>query len=104
MGRDAIRDECWRSGRFGRRLGRGTAREPFWRRLGDAAARKAVHGNRARLRSGVGRAAMPKRAEIVERSFAHIPGRGGMRLLWSRGRENVFKRDLLHAGGAIPGS
>ena len=74
-------------------------RKEFLRWHGDVAARKAVHGNRARLRSGVGRAAMRKRAEIVERGFAHILDRGGMRRAWLRGRENIHKRYLLHVAG-----
>ena len=39
------------------------------------------------------------RAAIVERSFAHILDRGGMRRTWLRGRENVHKRYLLHVAG-----
>ena len=46
---------------------------------GDDAARAAVYGNRNRLKSGVGKEAMRKRGEIVERSFAHVLKRGGMR-------------------------
>lgn len=41
---------------------------------GDEAARHAVYANRARLKSGVGPDAMRKRAEMVERSFAHVIG------------------------------
>ena len=37
---------------------------------------------------------MRKRGEIVERSFAHVLERGGMRRTWLRGRENVHKRYL----------
>ncbi|MGO8738122.1 hypothetical protein [Rhodoblastus sp.] len=48
-----------------------------WR--GDEAARDAVYANRAWLKSGVGRAAMRRRGELVERSFAHVLDRGGMR-------------------------
>ena len=44
---------------------------------GDEAARQAVYANRARLKSGVGRNAMRKRSEMVERSFAHVLDRGG---------------------------
>ena len=61
---------------------------------GDEAARAAVYGNRNRLSSGVGKEAMRKRGEIVERSFAHVLERGGMRRTWLRGRENVHKRYL----------
>src|SRR5262249_39929220 len=64
---------------------------------GDEAARRAVYANRARLRSGIGRETMRRRAELVERSFAHILDRGGMRRL--RGRENVHKRYLIHVAG-----
>jgi hypothetical protein len=39
---------------------------------GDDKARVAVYANRTRLGSGVGKQAMRRRAEIVERSFAHI--------------------------------
>ena len=46
---------------------------------GDEAARRAVYANRARLKSGIGRETMRRRGELVERSFAHILDRGGMR-------------------------
>ena len=42
---------------------------------------------------------MRKRAEIVERSFAHNLERGGMRRAWLRGWENVHKRYLIHVAG-----
>jgi len=71
----------------------------YWRWHGDEAARDAVYANRARLKSGVGRAAMRRRGEIVERSFAHVLDRGGMRRVWLRGRENVHKRYLIHVAG-----
>ena len=63
---------------------------------GDEAARQAVYANRARLKSGVGRDAMRRRGEQVERSFAHTLDRGGMRRAWLRGRENIHKRYLIH--------
>lgn len=66
---------------------------------GDTAARDAVYANRNRLRSGRAKAAMRRRAEIVERSFAHNLERGGMRRTWLRGRENVHKRYLIHVAG-----
>jgi hypothetical protein len=68
-----------------------------WR--GDLDARRAVYGNRARLRSGVGKEALALRAEKVERSFALILDRGGLRRAWLRGRENVQKRYLIHVAG-----
>ena len=66
---------------------------------GDEAARHAVYANRARLKSGVGRDAMRRRGEMVERSFAHVLDRGGMRRAWLRGRKNVHKRYLIHVAG-----
>jgi transposase len=65
---------------------------------GDVSAQKAVYANRARLKSAVGRRAMRRRSEMVERSFAHVLDRGGMRRVW-RGRENVHKRYLVHVAG-----
>lgn len=66
---------------------------------GDDAARRAVYNNRARLRSGVAKEAFTLRAELVERSFALILDRGGMRRAWLRGRENLHKRYLVHVAG-----
>ena len=51
----------------------------LYRWHGDDEAREAVYGNRNRLKSGVGKEAIRKRGEIVERSFAHVLKRGGMR-------------------------
>ena|SRR5271155_3866791 len=43
---------------------------------------------------------MRRRGELVERSFAQILDRGGMRRTWLRGRENnVHKRYLIHVAG-----
>jgi transposase len=55
----------------------------FSRWHGDEEARRA-YANRTRLGSGVGRQVMRRRAEIVERSFAHNLDRGGMRRTWLR--------------------
>ena len=66
---------------------------------GDEAAQRAVYANRARLKSGIGRETMRRRGEMVERSFAHILDRGGMRRAWLRGSENVHKRYLIHVAG-----
>ena len=68
-----------------------------WR--GDRDARRAVYGDRARLRSGVGKAALALRAEKVERSFALVLDRGGLRRTHVRGRENVQKRYVIHVAG-----
>src|SRR4051812_36232683 len=37
--------------------------------------------------------------KLVERGFALILDRGGMRRVWLRGRENVQKRYLIHVAG-----
>ena len=66
---------------------------------GDDAARRAVYNNRARLLSEVARQAFKLRAELVERGFALILDRGGMRRVWLRGRENLHKRYLIHVAG-----
>ena len=66
---------------------------------GDDAARRAVYNNRTRLRSRVARQAFKLRAELVERGFALILDRGGMRRVWLRGRDNVQKRYLIHVAG-----
>jgi transposase len=66
---------------------------------GDLEARRAVYGNRARLRSAVAKEALKLRAERVERSFAHTLERGALRRTHLRGRENVQKRYLVHVAG-----
>jgi hypothetical protein len=74
-------------------------RDGFLRWHGDDAARRAVYNNRARLLSEVARQAFRLRAELVERGFALILDRGGMRRAWLRGRENLHKRYLIHVAG-----
>ena len=81
------------------RIAEPRASKGYLRWQGDEEARAAVYGNRSRLRSGVGKQAMSKRGEIVERSFAHVLERGGMRRTWLRGRQNVHKRYLVHIAG-----
>jgi len=66
---------------------------------GDDVARRAVYNNRTRLRSGIARHAFKLRAERVERGFALILDRGGMRRVWLRGRDNIQKRYLIHVAG-----
>jgi transposase len=73
--------------------------DQFLRWHGDDAARRAVYNNRTRLLSGVARLAFKLRAELVERGFALILDRGGMRRVWLRGRDNVQKRYLIHVAG-----
>ncbi len=74
--RDGLRgleDGAWRS-RIAEKKVAGVSR---WR--GDDEARRAVYNNRARPRSGVAREAFKRRAELCERGFALVLGRGGMR-------------------------
>ncbi|HEX9110319.1 MAG TPA: transposase [Terriglobales bacterium] len=61
-------------------------------------AQQAVYGNRRRIRGERGKALLRRRGELLERSFAHAYETGGMRRVYLRGRENVLKRVLIHAG------
>src|SRR3982750_2783429 len=88
-----LEDGAWKS-RIAEKKTTGVHR---WR--GDKDARRAVYNNRARLRSGVAREAFKLRTELVERSFALLLDRGGMRRAWLRGRENLRKRYLVHVAG-----
>ena len=88
-----LEDGAWKS-RIAEKRGTGVSR---WH--GDAEARRAVYNNRARLRSGVAKEAFKLRAELVERGFALVLDRGGMRRAWLRGRENLRKRYLVHVAG-----
>jgi hypothetical protein len=92
-GLKGFEDGAWKS-RIAEKKVPGVSR---WR--GDDEARRAVYNNRARLRSGVAREAFRLRAELVERSFALVLDRGGMRRAWLRGRENLHKRYLVHVAG-----
>lgn len=58
-----------------------------------------VYGNRRRLRGERSKRLHRKRAELGERTFAHLYETGGMRRLHLRGRANSLKRLLIHAAG-----
>jgi transposase len=92
-GLKGLEDGPWKS-RIAEKKVRGVSR---WH--GDDDARRAVYNNRARLRSGVAREAFRLRAELVERGFALVLDRGGMRRAWLRGGENLHKRYLVHVAG-----
>jgi len=62
-------------------------------------AQAAVYANRRRLRSSRGQRLQNRRAERVERSFAHVYDTGAMRRLHLRGRGNILKRLLIHIAG-----
>jgi len=59
---------------------------------------RVVYGNRRRVAGERGQRLQKKRGELVERSFAHMYETGGMRRVHLRGRENIFKRLIVHAG------
>ena len=67
-----------------------------WR--GDDLSQQAVYANRRRAGGERGQRLQRMRGERVERSFAHMYETGGMRRTHLRGRENILKRLLLHAG------
>src|SRR5205085_11182686 len=77
----------------------GARRGELSRWHGGEEPRRAVYNIRTRLLSGGGRQAFRVRAGLVERGFALILARGGMRRVWLRGRENVQKRYLIHVAG-----
>jgi transposase len=59
--------------------------------------------NRKGLRSGVGKVAPRLRVERVDRSFAHLLDRGGIRRTYLRGRKKVQKRRLVYVADVNPG-
>jgi len=63
---------------------------------GKAQEQQAVYANRRRSKGNHGRQLLKRRGELVERSFAHCYETGGMRRTHLRGRENIFKRQLIH--------
>ena len=90
----ALEGSVWKT-----RIAKPEPAKGYLRWPGHEDARRAVYANRARLRSGIGRETMRRRGEMVERSFAHVLDRGGMRRTWLRGRENAHKRYLIHVAG-----
>jgi transposase len=74
---------------------RGRQRWPDQRRQ-----QRAVYGNRRRIRGPRGQRLQRQRGEMVERWNHHLYDRGGMRRVHLRGRENILKRLVVHAGAA----
>lgn len=64
----------------------------------NRAAQAATYANRRRMRGARGKALHRRRAEFVERQFAHCFETGGMRRTHLRGHTNIRKRLLIHAG------
>lgn len=63
----------------------------------SAANRRAVSGNRRRVRRAKGKALQRRRSEVCERTFAHICDTGGARRTWLRGLVDVSKRYVIAA-------
>jgi hypothetical protein len=97
-GLKALEDGAWTT-RIAEKQQKGFAR---WH--GDAAARRAVYNNRARLTSRVARTAFKLRGEKVERSFAPILDVGALRRTWLRGVANVEKRYTIQVAAYDLGS
>jgi transposase len=60
---------------------------------------KQVYANRRRIRGARSQQLQKKRSELTERSMAHMYETGGMRRVHLKGRNNILKRLLVHAGG-----
>ena len=59
---------------------------------------RAVYANRRRITGERGKRLLRKRGELLERPFAHCYETGAMRRTHLRGRRNILKRLLIHAG------
>jgi transposase len=64
-----------------------------------AAQQHQVYANRRRGRGPRNRRLQKRRAELCERSHAHLYETGGMRRVHLRGRANILKRLLIHTAG-----
>jgi transposase len=62
-------------------------------------ARQAVYANRRRVKGERGKRMQRLRGERLERSNAHMYETGGLRRTHLRGRENIWKRLIVHAAG-----
>jgi transposase len=60
---------------------------------------KQVYANRRRTRGERSKELQRTRSELTERSMAHMYETGGMRRVHLKGRNNILKRLLVHAGG-----
>jgi transposase len=66
---------------------------------GKAEEQKRVYANRRRVKGERSKRLQRKRSELTERSMAHMYETGGMRRVHLKGRDNILKRLLVHAGG-----
>ena len=65
---------------------------------GKPAERKRFLANRRRIRGARGKALLRSRGELIERSFAHAYGTGGMRRTHLKRHPNILKRLHVHVG------
>ena len=63
---------------------------------GKREARERMRANRRRVRGRRGKRLLRRRGELIERSFAHAYGTGGMRRTHLRGHANILKRLHIH--------
>jgi transposase len=67
---------------------------------GQQREQQAVYANRRRVRGERGKRLLRQRGEKLERWNEHLYDRGGMRRVHLRGRNNILKRLVVHAGAA----
>jgi transposase len=67
---------------------------------GQQREQQAVYANRRRVRGERGKRLLRERGEKLERWNQHLYDRGGMRRVHLRGRTNILKRLMVHAGAA----
>jgi len=67
---------------------------------GQRQEQQAVYANRRRIRGERGKRLLRQRGEKLERWNEHLYDRGGMRRVHLRGRTNILKRLVVHAGAA----
>lgn len=103
---EVVADRGYHSGAVLRDLGdcglRTYVAEPLrkrrrWKDRKKEGEQRAVYANRRRLRRAKNKRLQKKRAELNERSNAHLYETGGLRRVFLRGRDNIAKRLLLHA-------
>jgi hypothetical protein len=63
---------------------------------GKGEQQQAVYADRQRVNGAYGKSLSRKRAELIERSFAHCHDTGGMRSIHLRRHQNILKRLLIH--------
>ena len=70
-----------------------------WKGKGKDEEQRQVYANRQRVHGPRNTALQAKRAELNERSNAHLYETGGMRRVHLRGRDNILKRVLIQGAG-----